>query len=123
MRKTAFVICAIFLLVVPIKKALAVKWEIRADISQHVYGHGGAVVNDKLYNIGGCETADWTVTSKNIQVYNYKTNVWSKLDDMPIELGWPMVAVYGRKVYVFGGMRSGAVSTNKALKYDPANYT
>lgn len=121
MRKTAFAICAILVLIVPIEKALAVKWEIRADIPQHVYGHGGAVVKDRLYNIGGCETSDWTITSKKIQVYDYKTDTWSKSADMPIELGWPMVAVHGDKVYVFGGMRSGAVSTDKAWRYDPAN--
>jgi formylglycine-generating enzyme required for sulfatase activity len=121
MSKTMFTIYMVIILAVPIERATAVRWEVRADIPQHVYGHGGAVVQDKLYNIGGCETADWTIISTKIQIYDYKTDTWSKAGDMPIDLGWPMVAVYGDNVYVFGGMRSGAVSTDKAWKYDPAN--
>jgi len=121
MRKAAFAICAIVVLVVPIEKALTVGWEIKADIPQHVYGHGGAVVQDKLYSIGGCETADWTKTSTKVQVYDYASDTWSKATDLPIELGWPMVAVHKDNIYVFGGMRSNAVSTSKAWRYNPAN--
>ena len=120
MVKTAFAMYAIVVLVVPAERALAVKWEIRADIPQHVYGHGGAIVRGKLYSIGGCETADWTATSTEVQVYDYETDAWSKAGDMPIDLGWPMVTVHSDNIYVFGGMRSGAVSTDKAWRYDPA---
>jgi len=121
MMKAAFTVCAIIVLGGSVQSVLAVDWEIRADIPQHVYGHGGAVVNGKLYSIGGCETADWTVTSTKMQVYDYKTDTWSKAADMPIDLGWPMVAVHNDNVYVFGGMRSGAVSTDKAWRYNPAS--
>lgn len=121
MKKIICTICSIIVLVVLVQRALAVEWEIRADIPQHVYGHGGAIVQNKLYSIGGCETSDWTKTSIKIQVYDYKTDKWSQAADMPIELGWPMVAVHGDKMYVFGGMRSGAISTDKAWRYSPAN--
>ncbi|MCK4783196.1 MAG: hypothetical protein KAV87_05545, partial [Desulfobacteraceae bacterium] len=121
MKKIICTICSIIVLGVLVQRALAVEWEIRADIPQHVYGHGGAIVQNKLYSIGGCETSDWTKTSIKMQVYDYKTDKWSQAADMPIELGWPMVAVHGDKMYVFGGMRSGAISTDKAWRYSPAN--
>ena len=123
MNRMIGTICAIIVLAGSAEKATPVKWEIRADIPQHVYGHGGAIVKNKLYSIGGCETPDWTKTSTKMQVYDFKTDTWSQAAEMPVELGWPMVAVHRDKVYVFGGMRSGAVSTDRAWTYDSAKDT
>jgi N-acetylneuraminic acid mutarotase len=121
MVKATSTLCATIVLTGSVQMVLAVEWEIRADIPQHVYGHGGAVVQGKLYSIGGCETADWTKTSTKVQAYDYQTDTWSKAPDTPIELGWPMVAVHHDNIYVFGGIRNGAISTDKAWKYDPEN--
>ena len=110
---------AIGLLTVP-GTAFATGWEVRADIPHSVYGHGAAAVADRLYIIGGCETADWTKTSRRLQIYNASDDSWTQGPELPVELGWPMVAVYGEIIYVFGGMRNGAVSTDQAWAYDPA---
>lgn len=98
----------------------ATRWEVKADIPHTVYGHGAAAVGDRLYIIGGCETADWTTTSTRLQIYDSARDTWTTGADLPIELGWPMVAVYGDIIYVFGGMRNGAVSTDRAWVYDPS---
>jgi N-acetylneuraminic acid mutarotase len=125
--KGLIVFLTIALAILP-QTASAAKWQVKADIPHCVYGHGGAVVNDRLYVIGGCETADWTnadwtKTSPRLQVYDFSTDSWTKGADIPVELGWPMVAVYANIIYVFGGMRNGAVSTNQAWAYDSATDT
>jgi formylglycine-generating enzyme required for sulfatase activity/N-acetylneuraminic acid mutarotase len=99
---------------------VAAEWVVRADIPHFVYGHAGAVAGGKLYIIGGCETADWTVASTRLQIYDPATDSWSQGRNLPIELGWPMVTVYDGLIFVFGGMRNGAVSTDQAWSYDPA---
>jgi formylglycine-generating enzyme required for sulfatase activity len=99
---------------------VAVEWRVKADIPHFVYGHAGAVAGGKLYIVGGCETADWTVTSTRLQIYDPSTDSWSQGRNLPIELGWPMVTVYQDRILVFGGMRNGAVSTDQAWSYDPA---
>jgi N-acetylneuraminic acid mutarotase len=96
------------------------EWQVRADIPKHVYGHAGAVVGGKVHTLGGCPTPDWTDTDAAHQVYDPAADRWTKAADLPIELGWPMVAVHENRIYVFGGMRDKAVSTNKAWVYDPA---
>ena len=105
------------------QRASATQWQVKADIPHCVYGHGGAVVNDRLYVIGGCETRNWTNASRKLQVYDFSTDTWARATDMPVELGWPMVAVYANIIYVFGGMRNGAVSTGQAWAYDTATDT
>jgi hypothetical protein len=85
--------------------ASAARWEVGADIPHSVYGHGAAVVGDRLYVIGGCETADWTKTSTRLQIYDSTRDSWTTGADLPVGLGWPMVAVYADKIYVFGGSR------------------
>jgi formylglycine-generating enzyme required for sulfatase activity/N-acetylneuraminic acid mutarotase len=98
----------------------AMEWRSGADIPHFVYGHAGAVAGGKLYVIGGCETADWTVTSTRLQIYDPSRDSWSQGRNLPIELGWPMVTVHDDRIFVFGGMRNGAVSTDQAWSYDPA---
>ena len=120
--KGLVVFLTIALAILP-QTASAAKWQVKADIPYCVYGHGGAVVNERLYVIGGCETANWTKTSRRLQIYNFSTDSWTKGADIPVELGWPMVAVYANIIYVFGGMRNGAVSTNQAWAYDSATDT
>ncbi len=95
-------------------------WELRADIPQHVYGHGGAILNGKYHVLGGCPTKDWTKAGTHHQVYDPATDTWKKAADLPIEVGWPMPAVFKGKIYLFGGQRAGAKATEKAWSYDPA---
>lgn len=121
MKRVAWCMCVIIFTALFACEAFAVGWETKADIPYHVYGHGGGVVKGKLYAIGGCETADWTKTSTKVQAYDVATDSWGSASDLPVELGWPMVAVYKDKIYVFGGMRNGAVSTEKAWVYDTAS--
>jgi formylglycine-generating enzyme required for sulfatase activity/N-acetylneuraminic acid mutarotase len=101
----------------------AAHWEVKANIPHTVYGHGAAAVGDRLYIVGGCETADWKTTSARLQIYDSTRDTWTTGASLPIELGWPMVAVFRDIIYVFGGMRSGAVSTDRAWVYDPSQNT
>ena len=95
-------------------------WKVRADIPYHVYGHGGAVMDGKYHALGGCDTPDWTQSCKRHQVYDPAKDRWSLAADIPIELGWPMPAVYKGRIYLFGGQRNGARAIDKAWVYDPA---
>jgi len=109
-----------FSLLALLPPASAAQWQVKAEIPHCVYGHGGAVIGERLYILGGCETRDWTKTSVRLQVYDAPRDAWTQGPDLPIELGWPMVAVYANIIFVFGGMRNGAVSTDRVWAYDPA---
>lgn len=106
-----------------LRPASAVQWQVKAAIPRCVYGHGAAVVGERLYTIGGCETRDWTETSARLQIYDFPSDSWTEGPKVPVELGWPMVAVYADVIYVFGGMRSGAVSTEEVWAYDSVGKT
>lgn len=104
----------------------ASEWQVRASIPHHVYGHAGAVIGDKLYALGGCNTPDWQNPCPFNQVYDPAADTWSLGPEMPMALGWAMPAVHDGKIYVFGGgyyepKNKGITSTAKAWKFDPAS--
>jgi formylglycine-generating enzyme required for sulfatase activity len=119
MRRILSLLLLGFFLVLLCPGLSADRWEARNEIPYSVYGHGAAALDGKLFVLGGCETADWTSTTSRVQIYEVSTDQWSEGKPLPVALGWPMVSVYKGKIYVFGGMLPGAVSTDQAWSYDP----
>jgi len=100
------------------------EWEVRERIPFHVYGHGGAVLDGKLHCLGGCHTKDWQAPGKYHQVYDPAADAWTAAAELPLAVGWPMPAVHGGRIYLFGGgyfvPGPGITSTTKAWVFDPA---
>lgn len=100
-------------------------WTTEASIPNAVYACVSAVVNNKLYVIGG-ETYSGGELN---QIYDPATDTWSSGTNMPIKVhGMAAAATTGtaapKRIYVIGGMRSltlNALSINQI--YDPETDT
>lgn len=60
-----------------------------------------AVVDNKLYVLGGFSGSDGPVARSD--VFDPKTNTWTRIADMPRRLTHAGVAVFGRNIFVAGG--------------------
>jgi N-acetylneuraminic acid mutarotase len=88
-----------------------------------VHTYASAVLNDKIYIIGGVSPNEENI----LQIYDCKTNNWSYGASLPITLsGVVAVAITGyhapERIYVFGGYFTGSNQpSNYNWVYDPAN--
>lgn len=98
----------------------AAKWESRANIPYHVYGHMAAALGDRVHLMGGCHGADWTRSDRQHQVYDVATNRWSNAAPLPEPLAWSMPTIHQGRIYLFGGMQPGATTTRNSYVYNPS---
>ena len=94
-------------------------WEILADIPHPQIGCSGAVLDNKLHIIGGV-TLEGGASNLH-QVYDPATNSWSEQAPLPDQAGWPAIAVYNGRIYIFGGDNKGVDvrQTDRSFRYDP----
>jgi N-acetylneuraminic acid mutarotase len=85
-------------------------------------GIGVAVVNGKIYAIGGSYNS-----LGETEEYDPATNTWTKKTSMPTPRMWVGIAVVENKIYVIGGdsgnWEVGIAPTNVNEVYDPATDT
>ena len=96
------------------------EWITLADIPHPQIGCSGAVLNNQLHIIGGCTLVGGASSAH--QVYDPATNSWADKAPLPDKAGWPAIAVYNGKIYIFGGDKKGidAKQTDRSFVYDPA---
>jgi N-acetylneuraminic acid mutarotase len=77
-------------------------------------------LDGKLHILGGA-TLEGGATSDH-QVYDPATNSWAQKAPLPDKSGWPAIAVYKGKIYIFGGDNKGidARPVARSYVYDPA---
>jgi N-acetylneuraminic acid mutarotase len=98
-------------------------WTTKMSMPAAVVGHGAAVVDGKLYIIGGSNYDVWVVNT-TLQ-YDPSLDTWSKRASMPTARSNFGIAVYENKIYCIGG----DVGTYKPVPtgivevYDPATDT
>ena len=80
-------------------------WEPISEIPTKRKGFSTAVVNDKIYLIGGTlfENGRGPFGLSTVEVYNPKMNDWQRIADMPTPRAGAMTAVVDGTIYVFGG--------------------
>jgi hypothetical protein len=125
------IICVVFLIAIFISGCqtqsmdmrAGKNWEVLAPIGKHVYGMTTAVLDGKVHLLGGVPGEDWTDPDNLHQVYDPATDSWDLLASIPDPcggLGWPMSAVYGGKIYLFGGGAGpGLEGSGRVWVYDP----
>lgn len=105
------------------------KWKAFADTPVPRFGGAGAVVNNKLHMFGGVNMNPHTPGGKrkargvNLHhIFDPASNAWSKGAPIPDNCGWPAIAVYKNKIYLFGGDNKAVDKsmTTAARLYDPA---
>jgi N-acetylneuraminic acid mutarotase len=124
-KKIAFLFAMLILaasslsVLVPINaSSIENSWKTMASMPTARVGLGVAVVNAKIYAIGGaCEGED------NVnEMYDPATNIWTTKQSMPTPRFYLAVTAYENKIYCIGGDPStGATGANEV--YDPATDT
>jgi N-acetylneuraminic acid mutarotase len=84
-------------------------WTTKESMPTARYRFGTAVVDGKIYSIGGL-TADGTVGAN--EVYDPATNTWETKSPMPTPRYYFAVAVYDNKIYTFGGLTATPIQNN-----------
>jgi N-acetylneuraminic acid mutarotase len=122
MKRTAITLTLISaLLMLAVAGTLSVyaaedSWASKAPMHEARSGLGVAVVNGKIYAIGGASSNGFRATTEE---YDPATNTWSFKEPMPTPRSAFGIAVYQNKIYCIGGYISGdATGANEV--YDPA---
>ncbi|MCL6471928.1 MAG: fibronectin type III domain-containing protein [Firmicutes bacterium] len=89
------------------------------------YRAGSALLNNKIYVIGGTTTSGKPGSNAlySIEEYDLDTNVSINKADLPASRDLPAVAQVGGKIYIMGGYDSSGKATNDCWEYDPASNT
>jgi N-acetylneuraminic acid mutarotase len=107
MRKTVTVLIlltvlmASYIIIIRPAWASADSWTTKAQMPSTRTGFGVAVVNGKIYAIGGHPFGG--VTTEINQEYDPATDKWISKKSMPNPLAWFGIAVYKNEIYVIGG--------------------
>jgi N-acetylneuraminic acid mutarotase len=104
-------------------RAVDNSWATKASMPTARAQLGVAVVNGKIYAIGGANNtaAGPTVLSVN-EEYDPATNTWTKKEPMPTARHSFGIAVYENKIYCIGGSINGPMLAVNEV-YDPATDT
>jgi len=81
---------------------MADTWTRKTDMPTARWGLSTAVVNGKIYAIGGLASPNAQVVSA-VEEYNPKTNKWVRKADMPTVRAYFSTSVVGGKIYAIGG--------------------
>ena len=107
-------------------------WTVLADLPVARFGGAGAVVYGKLHLFGGVNMNPHTPQGQDKaravdlhHIYDPATNTWTAGAPMPDKKGWPAIAVYEDKIYLFGGddQAIDRSMTTSAWVYDPKRDT
>ena len=100
-------------------------WQKKTDFpSYHIQNPmNAAIVNDKMYFVGGYRgNVNTQLYSNVVSEYNITTNTWTQKNNFPYTGGYIFTTVYNNEIYAFGGMNSGQ-NTVAVRKYNQNNDT
>lgn len=95
-------------------------WQVRAPMPTARGRLALAMVNGKLYAIGGITSAGIT---GNVEVYDPQTDEWDTLTSKPLPVANIAAAVLDSRIYVPGGYTVTGAQTAVMEVYDPASDT
>ena len=103
-------------------------WTTKKSIPYPVVGYASAVLNGKIYVIGGQDEFHSDLNLDFTQIYDPETDTWSFGASLPtVVLDAAAGATTGvaapKRIYVFGGTPDGFAGTNITQVYDPENDT
>ena len=96
-------------------------WTKKTDMPTPRFGHGAAVIDGKIYVIGGSHA---NVTGlPTMQVYDPVADAWDEKADMPTKRYFHSTSVVNGKIYVIGGCLAPWTARPVVEVYDPDNDT
>ena len=121
-----FGICVTVFLILPRASVAGKGWEAITKLPTKRVDFSTAVVNEKIYLIGGTgfENADRrNIGISTVEVYDPKTNKWQRVSEMPTPRANPMSTVVDGRIYVLGGYSGNFNTLDIVEVYDPKNDT
>jgi subtilisin family serine protease/N-acetylneuraminic acid mutarotase len=94
-------------------------WSRGADAPVRIAAAASAVLDGKLYVIGGRTQADPLHGSREVVVYDPATDAWSKVADYPEPTSWTSCGAIGDRIYCAGGQDGGSPGSRSAYAYSP----
>jgi Subtilase family/Carboxypeptidase regulatory-like domain/Kelch motif len=94
-------------------------WTLGADAPVRVAAAGYAVLDGKLYVIGGRPAGNEEAGSTAVAVYDPATDTWTRAADYPEPVAWQSCGTIGGEIYCAGGMTGGARHLSSAYVYNP----
>ena len=107
-------------IIVPCVLGAEDSWTTKEPIPKARTGIGVAVVNGKIYAIGGANQEGFSATTEE---YDPATNTWTFKAPMLTARSAFGIAVYQNKIYCIGGYADGFSATGVNEVYDPATNT
>ena len=92
-------------------------WAEKNDMPTPRSISSAAVVNGKIYVIGGAKTG--VVSTSTVEEYDPVKDTWDKKTDMPTSRMGAAASVVNGKIYVIGGARTGWTPLATVEEYDP----
>jgi len=84
------------------------------------YQHGAAVVNNKVYVVGGRgHGEDRWVSTNTADVFDPVANSWNEIANMSCSRRGPACTAMDGKLYVCGGSKDGRHALSSCESYDP----
>jgi N-acetylneuraminic acid mutarotase len=116
------VVLAPIILLANANNARAATWTQKADMPTPRWGHSAAVVDGKIYVIGGLTSEPSPLNGKpiaTVEEYDPATDTWTRKTDMPDPRGYLYGShpVVNGRIYVIGG---GKTAVSRVDVYDPA---
>jgi N-acetylneuraminic acid mutarotase len=114
----------LFLDTVSVCPAVEYIWTRKADMSTPRNSHTSAVVDGKIYVIGG-RSKRYEDILYSVEEYAQATNTWTQKTDMPTARDFlsPSSPVVDGKIYVIGGVAFVGGSSSTVEEYDPVTDT
>ena len=84
------------------------EWRAEEDMLQRRGEHANAIVNGKLYVMGGIFKSNFGPTE--VEVYNFNNKQWSAVSQLPVHKNHFTIgsSVYGNEIWVCGGKLNGS---------------
>jgi N-acetylneuraminic acid mutarotase len=96
-------------------------YDLMATMPSSRHNPAIAVMNNKVYVIGGASRTNTTDVTKNtLEVYDPGSDAWAVKVGMPTSRQGACAEVIDGKIYVIGGMADGNIVLNTVEMYDPA---
>jgi N-acetylneuraminic acid mutarotase len=101
------------------------QWTKLAPMRQARGGLAGGVIGDRYYAVGGVlrQTTQHPQIFGTLEIYDFRTNRWSRGPRMPTGRHHVAAVVLGEKLYAVGGRGARDLSLSTLERFDPATRT
>lgn len=79
------------------------QWEILPDLPEGLHGHAGAVLDNKLYLVGGSGSDFLDLPKSSCSMYDMASKAWAQIPDIPKAMQDHSAVAIGKWIVISGG--------------------